>query len=157
MKSGAAREKRGLGKRVSAEYDTDRERIRMSDEELEEREEIAIVGMAGRFPGARNVDEFWANLRAGVESIRQFTPEELASAHVSPQTLANPNFVNSGAVADDLDCFDAGFFGISKREAEVMDPQHRVFLETAWQTLENAGVDPERYDGFIGVFGGVAP
>jgi amino acid adenylation domain-containing protein len=130
---------------------------RMSDDDFEEREEIAIVGMAGRFPGARDVDEFWANLREGVESIRSFSPEELASAQVSSETLENPNFVNSGALADDLDCFDAGFFGITKREAEIMDPQHRVFLETAWQALENAGYDPERYDGFIGVFGGVAP
>ena len=129
----------------------------MSREETEPREEIAIVGMAGRFPGAGNVEEFWSNLRQGVESIRAFSPDELAAAGVAPETLANPNFVNSGSVADDLDCFDAGFFGISKREAEVMDPQHRVFLETAWEALENAGYDPERYDGFIGVFGGVAP
>ena len=129
----------------------------MSSEELEPREEIAIVGMAGRFPGARNVEEFWSNLRQGVESIRSFSSEELAAAGVSPETLANPNFVNSGAVADDLDRFDARFFGISRREAEVMDPQHRVFLETAWEALENAGYDPESYEGFIGVFGGVAP
>lgn len=129
----------------------------MTEEGLAAPEEIAIVGMAGRFPGARDVEQFWTNLRQGVESVRSFTPEELNQAGVSPETRADPNFVNAGSIADDLDCFDAGFFGISKREAEIMDPQHRVLLETAWEALENAGYDPAAYDGMIGVFGGVAP
>ena len=120
-------------------------------------ERIAIVGMAVRVPGARNPEEFWANLAAGVESTRSFTPEELDAAGVDAATRADPMFVNSGALADDLDAFDADFFGISRREAQIMDPQHRVLLETAWQTLERAGYDPARFDGAIGVFGGVAP
>ncbi|MCP5066709.1 MAG: aminotransferase class III-fold pyridoxal phosphate-dependent enzyme, partial [bacterium] len=127
------------------------------DEGREPREEIAIIAMAGRFPGARNVDEFWSNLRDGVESIRSFSDDELTAAGVDAETRANPAFVGTGALADDLDCFDAAFFGIGRREAEIMDPQHRVFLEVAWEALERAGYDPESYEGLIGVFGGVAP
>jgi phthiocerol/phenolphthiocerol synthesis type-I polyketide synthase E len=116
---------------------------------------IAIIGMAGRFPGARNVDEFWHNLRQGVESIRPFTAEELAASGVDEETLAHPSFVNAGAVMPDADAFDASFFGINSREAEIMDPQHRILLETAWEALENAGYDPESYRGLIGSFSGV--
>jgi phthiocerol/phenolphthiocerol synthesis type-I polyketide synthase E len=116
---------------------------------------IAIIGMAGRFPGAGNVDEFWHNLREGVESIRPFTAEELAASGVDEKTLANPSFVNAGAVIPGADSFDASFFGINSREAEIMDPQHRVLLETAWEALEDAGYDPESYEGLIGVFAGV--
>ena len=120
-------------------------------------EEIAIIGMAGRFPGARDVDAFWANIRSGVESIRAFTPEELEAAGVDEEARSQPDFVNSGSIADDLDRFDAAFFGIGRREAEIMDPQHRVFLEAAWEALERAGYDPERTEAVIGVYGGVAP
>ena len=128
-----------------------------SDELVNKPEEIAIVGMAGRFPGAKNIDEFWQNLRDGVESIRPFTIEELKISGVDKDTLKDPSFVNAGAVMDEADAFDAKFFGISAREAEIMDPQHRVFLECAWEALEHSGYDPEKYDGAIGVFGGVAP
>ncbi len=120
-------------------------------------DEIAIIGMAARLPGANSVDEFWANLHDGVESIRSFTPDELAACGVDEVVRSDPNFVNSGALADQLDAFDAAFFGVSPREAQIMDPQHRVLLETAWEALEDAGYDPERYSGHIGVFGGVAP
>jgi acyl transferase domain-containing protein len=116
---------------------------------------IAIIGMAGRFPGARNVDEFWHNLREGVESISPFTPEELTASGVDEETMAEPSFVNAGAVMPDADSFDASFFGVNAREAEIMDPQHRVFLETAWEALEDAGYDPESYRGLVGVFAGV--
>ncbi|MEJ2431316.1 MAG: type I polyketide synthase, partial [Deltaproteobacteria bacterium] len=130
----------------------------MSHEEMhKEVEQIAIIGMAGRFPGARNVAEFWQNLKDGVESIRSFTQEELKASGIDDRTLKEPNFVNAGAVMDDADCFDAKFFGLSVREAEIMDPQHRVLLEVAWEALENAGYDSERFGGLIGVFGGVAP
>ena len=129
----------------------------MSEELESEGEAIAIIGMAGRFPGARDVDEFWRNLRDGIESIRPFTPEELTAAGVEESTLANPDFVNSGALADELDAFDAELFGIGPREAEIMDPQHRVFLEAAWEALERAGYDPHRFSGHIGVYGGIAP
>ena len=121
--------------------------------ETDDRELIAIVGMAGRFPGAADVDQFWANLRDGVESIRPFTEAELAAAGADP---SEPGFVNAGAVMDGIDQFDAAFFGMSRREAELTDPQHRVLLEVAWTALEHAGYDLSAYDGRVGVFGGVA-
>ena len=96
---------------------------------------IAIIGMAGRFPGAGNVGEFWRNLKDGVESIRTFTPEELAASGIDEATMTDPHFVNAGAPMPDSDSFDASFFEINAREAQVMDPQHRVFLETAWEAL----------------------
>ncbi len=116
---------------------------------------IAIIGMAGRFPGARNVEQFWQNLRDGVESISFFTDEELAEAGVDLAFLNAPNYVKAGAVLEDIDLFDASFFGFNPREAELTDPQHRFFLECAWEALESAGYDSERYDGAIGVYAGV--
>src|ERR1044071_3411453 len=114
--------------------------------------EIAIIGMAGRFPGARNVEEFWQNLRDGVESVTFFTDEELLSSGVDPGLLLNPNYVKASPVLEGADLFDAEFFGYSPREAEMIDPQHRVFLECAWEALENAGYNPEAYKGLIGVY-----
>ena len=116
--------------------------------------DIAVVGMAGRFPGARNTAEFWRNLREGVESVVAFTDEQLLAAGVDPKDLADPNYVKAGAVLPDMEGFDAPFFGFSPREASVMDPQHRHFLECAWEALEDAGHVPARFDGSIGVFGG---
>ncbi|GAA2552792.1 type I polyketide synthase [Streptomyces koyangensis] len=116
--------------------------------------DIAIVGMAGRFPGARDLDEFWANVRDGVESVSFFTEEQLIAAGASRETIAQPNFVPAGACLDDVTGFDAGFFGYTAREAETMDPQHRVFLETAWEALEHSGYTPAQVDGRVGVFGG---
>ena len=117
-------------------------------------EEIAIIGMAGRFPGAANVEALWQNLVAGVESISFFSEEELLAAGVDPSLLQNPDYVRAAAVIDGIDLFDATLFGYSPVEAEIMDPQHRVFLECAWEALENAGYDSERYEGAIGVFAG---
>ena len=117
---------------------------------------IAIVGMAGRFPGAGSITELWENLCNGTESIRPFTPDELTASGVTEEILKNPDYVNAGAPLEAADCFDAGFFGYLPREAELMDPQHRIFLECAWSALEDAGYDPAQYDGDIGVFGGVA-
>src|SRR5581483_10277062 len=125
--------------------------------EVEGYETIAIIGMAGQFPGAKNVDELWDNLCNGVELVSFFSAEELQSSGVDPALLNDPTFVNAGAVMDDADCFDAAFFGITPREAEIMDPQHRVFLECAWAALEHAGYDPGTYRAPIGVFGGVGP
>ncbi len=116
---------------------------------------IAIVGMAGRFPGAATVDAFWQNLRNGVETITHFTKEELQSAGVDPGLVDAPNFVGAYGALDDVEGFDAAFFGIPPREAEIMDPQHRLFLECAWQALEHASYDSEQYDGTIGVYAGV--
>ena len=118
--------------------------------------EIAVVGMAGRFPGAPGVDALWANLRAGVESIRHFTGEELAAAGV-PETLrANPAYVPARGALDDVDRFDAAFFGFSPREAQVTDPQQRLFLEVAWEALEHAGYDAARAPGRVGVYAGAS-
>ncbi|HVR95482.1 MAG TPA: acyltransferase domain-containing protein [Thermoanaerobaculia bacterium] len=115
---------------------------------------IAIVGMAGRFPGARDVDELWRNLRGGVESVTFFSDEELLASGVSPEVFNDPRYVRAGAILEDIELFDAGLFGYSPREAEVMDPQHRIFLEQAWEVLEKAGYDPSTYPGAIGVFAG---
>ena len=115
---------------------------------------IAVIGMACRFPGSSSVEEFWKNLCDGVESIRALSDEEMLAAGLDAEELTNPRHVAAAALLDGIDRFDAAFFGINAREAEVMDPQHRVFLECAWQALEDAGYDPERYDGAIGVFGG---
>ena len=116
-------------------------------------ETVAIIGMAGRFPGARSVHEFWDNIVNKVESIRHFTNEELECQHAIANSLVDdPTYVKARSVLDDVDKFDASFFGYSPREAELMDPQHRLFLECAWQALEDAGYDSERYEGSIGVY-----
>jgi amino acid adenylation domain-containing protein len=116
---------------------------------------VAIVGVALRLPGADDVDRFWANLRGGVESIRRFTDQELLDAGVPRSVLETPGFVPAKGYVEDADLFDAEFFRCSPSDAENMDPQHRLFLETAWQGLENAGIVPDGYPGRIGVFGGV--
>jgi amino acid adenylation domain-containing protein len=116
---------------------------------------IAVIGMAGRFPGAPTLDQFWRNLCDGAESIRFFSDEEARAAGVDDALLANPRYVKAGAVLDDVAGFDAAFFGYNPREAEIMDPQHRIFLECAWEALERAGYDSERYGGRIGVYAGV--
>ena len=120
----------------------------------EGRPDVAIVGLAGRFPGARNVEELWRNLRAGLESVTFFTDEELLAAGVAPEVFNDPRYVRAGSILEGIDQFDAGLFGYSPREAEVMDPQHRIFLETCWELFERAGYDPESYPGSIGVFAG---
>ncbi|MFQ5632174.1 MAG: beta-ketoacyl synthase N-terminal-like domain-containing protein, partial [bacterium] len=117
--------------------------------------EIAIVGMAGRFPGANGIEAFWDNLRNGVESVSFFTDEELVAAGVDPAAAASPDCIKAGAVLEDIDMFDAAFFGISPREAEIMDPQHRLLLECAWEDFENAGYHIEKYNGLVGVYAGV--
>jgi non-ribosomal peptide synthase protein (TIGR01720 family) len=116
--------------------------------------EIAIVGMAGRFPGAGNVEEFWRNLREGVDSISTFTDEELTEAAVSPATYNSPHYVRARGVVEGADLFDAAFFGMSGKEAEITDPQHRQFLECAWEALESAGYHAEGYAGSIGIYAG---
>ena len=116
--------------------------------------DIAVVGMALRVPGARTLDAFWRNLHDGVESVTQFTDDELRAEGVPDDLLADPNYVKSGAVLSDMEAFDAGFFGFNPREAAIMDPQHRHFLEVSWEALECAGHPPERFEGSIGVFGG---
>ncbi|HEX8179962.1 MAG TPA: type I polyketide synthase [Pyrinomonadaceae bacterium] len=118
--------------------------------------EIAIIGMAGRFPGAADVAAFWQNLRDGVESIRLLTDEELVAAGLDLAATRQPNYVRAVPVLADIDLFDAAFFGYTPREAEIMDPQQRFFLECSAQALEDAGYDPDRYRGPIGVYAGVS-
>lgn len=114
---------------------------------------IAIIGMAGKFPGAKNVDAFWQNLAAGVESLTRFTDDEL---EMRPPPEAGNAFVPVRGILEDAAMFDAALFNIRAREAEVMDPQQRVFLECAWEALENAGYDPDRFPGLIGVWAGAS-
>ena len=114
---------------------------------------IAIIGMAGRFPGAKTPESFWANLCAGVESIRRFTDQELDDWQTD-ETRRAANYVKARPVLEEVDRFDAEFFGMQARETELTDPQHRLFLECAWEALEDGGYDPARYPGAIGVFAG---
>ena len=114
---------------------------------------IAVIGMSGRFPKARNLDAFWQNLRSGSESISVFSNQELESVGVDPSLLSDPNYVKANAVLEDIELFDASFFDYSPRTAEIMDPQHRLFLETAWEALESAGYDSKIYEGRISVYG----
>lgn len=116
---------------------------------------IAIVGMAGRFPGADDVDTFWRNLCDGIESIRDLDDATLRDAGVAEATFNAPRYVRRKGVLDDVACFDAPFFGYPPREALLMDPQQRLFLEVGWQALEHAGYDSQRYPGRIGVVGGI--
>ncbi|MBV7338360.1 type I polyketide synthase [Chloroflexi bacterium TSY] len=116
---------------------------------------IAIVGMAGRFPSAQNLDEFWDNLRNGVNCIIPIPDDELElSKSDAAVAKDNPNYIKKAAAVEDADMFDAAFFGIYPKEAQAMDPQHRIFLECSWQALEDAGYNPDTYEGAIGVFAG---
>ena len=116
--------------------------------------EIAIIGLAGKFPGAKNIDEFWRNLQIGKESISFFTDLDLAAAGVEPEIIKNPRYIKAKGILEDIELFDARFFGFTPREAEIMDPQHRLFLECAWEALENAGYVPGNKYGAIGIYGG---
>ncbi|MFO1432620.1 MAG: amino acid adenylation domain-containing protein [Candidatus Competibacteraceae bacterium] len=118
--------------------------------------EIAVIGMACRFPEANSVEAFWENLRQGVESIAFFSDEELLAAGVDSALLAAPNYVKAGTLLSDIDLFDAAFFGFAPREAEILDPQQRLFLECAQEALETAGYAPDNYPGPIGIYAGAA-
>lgn len=116
--------------------------------------DIAIIGISGRFPDARNIEQFWNNIAAGDCAVRNFSAEELLSAGVSEEELADPNYVRRGLVLDNIDLFDAPFFGLTPRDAEIMDPQQRFLLECAVETLDDAGYPSEKQAGKIGVFAG---
>jgi len=116
--------------------------------------EIAIVGMACRFPGARDVDQYWDNLKRGVDSFRELSDDEIQAVGMDLEEAAEPSFVRIVRAIEDPDHFDAAFFGISPKEAEVIDPQQRLMLECSWQALEHAGYDPQGYPGLVGVFAG---
>ncbi len=118
-------------------------------------EPVAIVGMSGRFPGAASVEGFWANLLNGVDAITRFSSGEAECSIATPEALAQgTKFVGARGLLEGAGMFDAEFFGVYPREAEIMDPQHRVFLECAWETLEVAGYDPAAYPGLIGLYAG---
>ncbi len=119
-------------------------------------ESIAILGLTGRFPGAADVEQFWRNLRDGVESVTFFSDDELKAEGIAPALLDDPAFVKAGVVLDGIEMFDAPFFGLTPREAELTDPQQRLFMECAWEALEMAGYNPESFEGLIGLYAGVS-
>ncbi|WP_460930943.1 SDR family NAD(P)-dependent oxidoreductase, partial [Oleiagrimonas citrea] len=116
--------------------------------------DIALVGMSGRFPDASTPQQLWKNISAGTEAVTFYTDSELREAGVTPAEFGNPNYVRAGYDIEDFDLFDARLFGYAPREAEFIDPQHRQFLECAWEALEDAACDPESYNGLIGIFAG---
>ncbi|ASS74695.1 hypothetical protein CIG75_06720 [Tumebacillus algifaecis] len=129
----------------------------MSHQDFSDRvDEIAVVGLAGRYPDSNNLDEFWQHLRQGHELVSFFTEEELLAAGHDPAVIGDPNYVKAAAIMKGVDQFDASFFGFNPREAEILDPNHRFFLETCWEALENAGCNPDTYQGAISVYGGQA-
>jgi acyl transferase domain-containing protein len=122
----------------------------------ESMEEIAIIGIAGRFPGAKNLENFWQNLQNGLELIATLTDEELIASGIDDAVLKESNYVKVGAILENIELFDASFFDVNPREAETIDPQHRLFLECAWEALENAGYDSQRCKSRIGVYAGAS-
>ncbi len=136
--------------------DKERDPVERHDHHDQEREglDIAVVGIGGRFPGADDCDAFWRNLRDGVESIATLGEEDLAASGVPERLRRDRTYVNRRGVLEGIDLFDAAFFGVTPREAELMDPQQRLFLECAWETLEHAGYDPQRFQGAIGCYAG---
>ncbi|MEE8524220.1 MAG: polyketide synthase, partial [Thermoanaerobaculia bacterium] len=118
--------------------------------------EIAVIAMAARFPGAGSIEELWANLEGGVESISFFSEEELRADGIDPELLHHPKLVKAGAVLDGVELFDAELFELSAREAALTDPQQRLFLECCWEALERAGIDSQRHRGPIGVYAGAS-
>lgn len=113
---------------------------------------VAVIGISCRFPGAKNIDEFWHNLKNGIESISYFSEDEVVKSGVDIESAKNPSLVKAFGVLEDTDKFDAEFFGFSPREAELLDPQNRMFLECAWEAIENAAYDTGRIDGRVGVY-----
>ncbi|WP_217560149.1 type I polyketide synthase [Paenibacillus sp. GbtcB18] len=126
----------------------------MSHEQETSIEGIAIIGMSGRLPGAPNLERFWSNLIEGIDSISPITDEELRDSGIKEEVINNPAYIKFKGILGNADEFDASFFGYSPRVAELMDPQHRIFLECAWEAMENSGCNPDSYEGRIGVYAG---
>ena len=126
----------------------------MDNSEVDIENSIAIIGMAGRFPGAETVEQFWDNLCQGINSISKLSVSDLEASGVSPKAYNAINYVRAKGVLKDIDLFDADFFGFTAKEAQITDPQHRLFLECAWEALENSGYCSDNYAGSIGVYGG---
>lgn len=128
----------------------------MSDTDFDDNSaDIAIIGMAGRFPGAESVEQLWENIADGIESISDLDEQDLIHCGVDPALLLDPAYIPRAGIISDGECFDAEFFGYLPSEAQQMDPQHRLFLECGWSVLENAGYCPDNYEGIIAVYGGV--
>lgn len=119
-------------------------------------QQVAIIGMAGRFPRAETLEQFWQNLAEGVEAISVFSEQELLAVGLDTSLVCDPHYVKAQAIVEHIDLFDAAFFGYSPRDAEVIDPQQRIFLEEAWHALEHAGYNPRTFTGRIGVFAGTS-
>ena len=117
---------------------------------------IAVIGMAGRFPDAPDLHAFWRNLEQGRESLVSYTDEELLQSGLPPELLHDPNFVKKGTSLENAGMFDAGFFGFSPREAEILDPQQRIFLECAWEALEDSGHAGDEDETNVGVYAGAS-
>lgn len=115
---------------------------------------VAIIGMAGRFPGAANINEFWENLKSGKEAITYFSKSEAKACGIDEERINDPNYVFAGGILDDIELFDAGFFGFTPKEAENMDPQQRLFLECCYEALEDGGYAKNSYDYPVGVYAG---
>jgi acyl transferase domain-containing protein len=139
---------------MSVDRDNAGGQVTTGDGEAADETFVAIIGMAGRFPGAHDLERFWRNLAGGVESLRHFTDEELLEAGESAAALRDPSYVRACPFLDDIDQWDAGFFGFSPKDAAIADPQHRLFLEVAWEAFENAGYDPDpkKAAGVVGVW-----
>ncbi|MCX7748503.1 MAG: KR domain-containing protein [Clostridia bacterium] len=117
-------------------------------------EGVAVIGMSGRFPGAKNIEEFWENLKQGKECITYFNKEDARACGIDEESINDPNYVFAGGILDDIELFDAGFFSLNPREAENLDPQQRLFLECSYEALEDAGYASNQYDYPIGVYAG---
>ena len=114
---------------------------------------IAIIGMVGKFPGANSIEQLWQNLCQGIESTTFFEDQDLDPS-INPDLIQDPNYIKARGIIAEAKSFDAAFFGINPRDAEVIDPQARIFLELVVAALENAGYEPEAFDGLIGLYGG---
>ena len=141
------------GEGVVAETEVDRAEVRRRSRAGNT--DIAVVGLDGRFPGAQDADAFWSNIRSGVESVIPLDDETLRAAGIPQAMLDHPSYIKAKGVLDAVDQFDAGFFAFSPLEATIMDPQQRVFLEVAWHAVEDAGYDPGRFGGSVGVYAGI--
>jgi acyl transferase domain-containing protein/thioesterase domain-containing protein len=119
--------------------------------------EIAVIGIAGKFPGANDINCFWENLKNGVESVTFFSDHQLLEAGVDPGLIRQPNYIKAKGYIEDIQYFDSYFFNYTPNEAEVMDPQVRLFHQCAWHALEDAGYDPDSYKGLIGLYAGYTP
>ena len=155
-KARAEKRKQRLTAAKDATPETQPQRRKLIDMGNELANGIAIIGMAGRFPGAGSTDQFWRNLEQGIESVTFFSDEELKAAQVGEELLNRDNYVKASTLLENVDRFDAAFFGIPQREAMVLDPQHRFFLECSWEAFEHAGYVPDRYPGLIGVYAGAS-